>query len=103
MGELEEMTGEEGKGGGGGAGGNTNVNATDNVNNVNANVNANVNVNINANTNVVHQNGGTTEKAPVVGGTNVETLPRAGKQVRILEMINFVIDVSINFKNRNTR
>lgn len=80
MGELEEMTGEEGKGGGG-AGGNTNVNATDNVNNVNANINANVNVNINANTNVVHQNGGT-EKAPVVGGTNVETLPRAGKQVR---------------------
>nr|XP_050866517.1 ankyrin-2-like isoform X19 [Vespula vulgaris] len=72
------MTGEEGKGGGG-AGGNTNVNATDNVNNVNANINANVNVNINANTNVVHQNGGT-EKAPVVGGTNVETLPRAGKQ-----------------------
>ncbi|XP_046813611.1 ankyrin-3-like isoform X13 [Vespa crabro] len=72
------MTGEEGKGGGG-AVGNTNVNATDNVNNVNANINANVNVNINANTNVVHQNGGT-EKAPVVGGTNVETLPRAGKQ-----------------------
>ncbi|OAD57372.1 hypothetical protein WN48_02173 [Eufriesea mexicana] len=75
------MTGEEGKcGGGTGTGGdagvgNTNTNLTDNVNNVNANVHANVNANINAS----QQNGGP-EKAPVVGGTNVETLPRAGKQ-----------------------
>lgn len=75
------MTGEEGKcGGGTGAGGDAgvgNTNLTDNVNNVNANVHANVNANIN----VSQQNGGP-EKAPVVGGTNVETLPRAGKQVR---------------------
>ncbi|XP_054002809.1 ankyrin-3-like isoform X13 [Hylaeus anthracinus] len=75
------MTGEEGKCGGGtgtggaGDGGNTNTNVTDNANNVNANVHANVNANIN----VSQQNGGP-EKAPVVGGTNVETLPRAGKQ-----------------------
>ncbi|KAK1135206.1 hypothetical protein K0M31_007978 [Melipona bicolor] len=73
------MTGEEGKcGGGTGAGGDAgvgNTNLTDNVNNVNANVHANVNANIN----VSQQNGGP-EKAPVVGGTNVETLPRAGKQ-----------------------
>lgn len=81
-GEAEVMTGEEGKcGGGTGTGGdagvgNTNTNLTDNVNNVNANVHANVNANINAS----QQNGGP-EKAPVVGGTNVETLPRAGKQV----------------------
>ena len=54
------MTGvEDGKGGGGGDGG-TDVSATDNVN---------------------QQNGGT-EKAPVVTGTNMETLPRPGKQVR---------------------
>lgn len=77
------MTGEEGKCGGGtgtgGAadGGNTNTNVTDNANNVNANVHANVNANIN----VSQQNGGP-EKAPVVGSTNVETLPRPGKQVR---------------------
>ncbi|XP_076226618.1 uncharacterized protein LOC116427791 isoform X20 [Nomia melanderi] len=75
------MTGEEGKyGGGTGTGGvvgsgNTTTNVTDNANNVNANVHANVNANIN----VSQQNGGP-EKAPVVGGTNVETLPRAGKQ-----------------------
>ncbi|XP_048261568.1 ankyrin-3 isoform X24 [Bombus terrestris] len=73
------MTGEEGKcGGGTGTGGDAgvgNTNLTDNVNNVNANVHANVNTNIN----VSQQNGGP-EKAPVVGGTNVETLPRAGKQ-----------------------
>lgn len=74
------MTGEEGKCGGGtgsGGGGNTNMNVNDNANNVNANVHANVNANIN----VSQQNGGP-EKAPVVGGTNVETLPRVGKQVR---------------------
>ncbi|XP_046140908.1 ankyrin-3-like isoform X13 [Osmia bicornis bicornis] len=75
------MTGEEGKCGGGTGGGagvgntNANTNVTDNMNNVNANVHANVNANIN----VSQQNGGP-EKAPVVGGTNVETLPRAGKQ-----------------------
>lgn len=61
------MTGEEGKGGGGGGG-------TDNTDNTNVINNANVTTN--------HQNGGT-EKAPVVGGTNVETLPRPGKQVKI--------------------
>lgn len=61
------MTGEDGKSGG--AGGVTG--GTDNANNVNANVN------------VSQQNGGP-EKAPVVGGTNVETLPRAGKQVSVL-------------------
>ncbi|KAL0125581.1 hypothetical protein PUN28_004590 [Cardiocondyla obscurior] len=66
------MTGEDGKRGGGGGGGagdgtNMNTNVTDNANNVNANINVN------------QQNGGP-EKAPVVGGTNVETLPRAGKQ-----------------------
>lgn len=67
------MTGEDGKcGGAGGVTGGTgaNVNVTDNANNVNANVN------------VSQQNGGP-EKAPVVGGTNVETLPRAGKQVSV--------------------
>ncbi|XP_076752691.1 uncharacterized protein LOC143424501 isoform X1 [Xylocopa sonorina] len=75
------MTGEEGKcGGGTGIGGgadvgNTNTNLTDNANNLNANVHANVNANINVN----QQNGGP-EKAPMVGGTNVETLPRTGKQ-----------------------
>lgn len=75
------MTGEDGKSGaGGGAGGvtagaNMNTNVTDNVNNVNANVNANINVS--------QQNGGP-EKAPVVSGTNVETLPRTGKQVRLI-------------------
>lgn len=72
------MTGEDGKrGGGAGTNMNTNVNTnvTDNANNVNANVNANINVN--------QQNGGP-EKAPVVGGTNVETLPRTGKQVRLM-------------------
>lgn len=77
------MTGEEGKrGGGGGAGDvtgtNMNTNVTDNANNVNANVNANINVN--------QQNGGP-EKAPVVGGTNVETLPRSGKQVRLMSFL----------------
>ncbi|XP_033226769.1 ankyrin-3-like isoform X10 [Belonocnema kinseyi] len=60
------MTGEEGKGGGGGGGGGG-TDATDNGNVINAIVNTN------------QQNGGT-EKAPVVGGTNVETLPRPGKQ-----------------------
>ncbi|XP_072750226.1 uncharacterized protein [Anoplolepis gracilipes] len=69
------MTGEDGKRGSGTGnvttGANMNANVTDNVNNVNANVNANINVS--------QQNGGP-EKAPVVGGTNVETLPRAGKQ-----------------------
>lgn len=64
------MTGEDGKRGGGTgdvtSGANMNTNVTDNVNNVNANIN------------VSQQNGGP-EKAPVVGGTNVETLPRAGK------------------------
>ncbi|XP_036146496.1 ankyrin-3 isoform X15 [Monomorium pharaonis] len=50
---------------------NMNTNVTDNANNVNANVNANINVS---------QQNGEPEKAPVVGGTNVETLPRAGKQ-----------------------
>ncbi|XP_006619672.1 ankyrin-3-like isoform X1 [Apis dorsata] len=73
------MTGEEGKcGGGTGTGGDAgvgNTNLTDNVNNINANVHANLNANIN----VSQQNGGP-EKAPVVGGTNVETLPRTGKQ-----------------------
>jgi len=73
------MTGEDGKRGGGAddvtTGANMNTNVTDNVNNVNANVNANINVS--------QQNGGP-EKAPVVGGTNVETLPRAGKQVRLM-------------------
>lgn len=53
------MTGEEGKGDGGGTGG------------------AKIQ---NDNANVVQQNGNL-EKAPVVAGTNVETLPRAGKQV----------------------
>lgn len=53
------MTGvEDGKGGGGGGG--TDVSATDNVN----------------------QQNGAPEKAPVVTGTNMETLPRPGKQVR---------------------
>ncbi|XP_050450699.1 ankyrin-2-like isoform X20 [Cataglyphis hispanica] len=69
------MTGEDGKRGSGAGdvttGANMNANVTDNANNVNANVNANINVS--------QQNGGP-EKAPVVGGTNVETLPRAGKQ-----------------------
>ncbi|XP_076296315.1 uncharacterized protein LOC143216793 isoform X5 [Lasioglossum baleicum] len=73
------MTGEEGKYGGGtggvAGGGNTNTNVADNANNLNANVHANVNANIN----VSQQNGGP-EKAPVVGGTNVETLPRSGRQ-----------------------
>lgn len=72
------MTGENGKRGSGAGdvttGANMNANVTDNANNVNANVNANINVS--------QQNGGL-EKAPVVGGTNVETLPRAGKQVRV--------------------
>lgn len=63
------MTGEEGKGGGGGGGGGG-TDGTDNANVINAIVNTN------------QQNGGT-EKAPVVGGTNVETLPRPGKQVQI--------------------
>ncbi|XP_043478904.1 ankyrin-2-like isoform X4 [Leptopilina heterotoma] len=58
------MTGVEGKGGGG-------EGATDSSDNTNVINNANVNTN--------QQNGGT-EKAPVVGGTNVETLPRPGKQ-----------------------
>lgn len=65
------MTGEEGKcGGAAGVTGGTGANVTDNVNNVNVNVN------------VSQQNGGS-EKAPVVGGTNVETLPRPGKQVSV--------------------
>ena len=71
MGEGEDgvMTGEEGKGGGGrGDGGG--IDGTDNINVINENVNTN------------QQNGGS-EKAPVVGGTNVETLPRPGKQVKI--------------------
>ncbi|KYQ47308.1 hypothetical protein ALC60_13641 [Trachymyrmex zeteki] len=76
------MTGEDGKRGGGTGdvttGANMNTNVTDNVNNVNANVNANINVS--------QQNGGP-EKAPVVGGTNVETLPRAGKQVRLMNVL----------------
>ncbi|KAK0096720.1 hypothetical protein PV326_004580, partial [Microctonus aethiopoides] len=51
------MTGvEDGKGDGGGG---HDLSATDNT--------------------VSHQNG-TTEKAPVVAGTNMETLPRPGKQ-----------------------
>ena len=67
VGEGRVMTGEDGKGGeGGGEGG-----PTDNTNMINTNVNMNKN----------QQNGGS-EKAPVVGGTNVETLPRPGKQVR---------------------
>ena len=94
-GEAEVMTGEEGKcGGGTGTGGdagvgNTNTNLTDNVNNINANVHANLNANIN----VSQQNGGP-EEAPVVGGTNVETLPRAGKQVR--EIISLSISLKLS-------
>ncbi|XP_067209228.1 ankyrin-3 isoform X13 [Linepithema humile] len=68
------MTGEDGKRSGGTGDvteTNMNTNVTDNANNVNANVNANINVS---------QQNGAPEKAPVVGGTNVETLPRAGKQ-----------------------
>lgn len=76
------MTGEDGKRGGGAGdvttGANMNTNVTDNANNVNANVNANINVS--------QQNGGP-EKAPVVGGTNVETLPRAGKQVKLISSL----------------
>lgn len=68
------MTGEDGKRGGGGGTGDVTSGA-----NVNANVTDNANVN--ANISVSQQNGGP-EKAPVVGGSNVETLPRAGKQVR---------------------
>lgn len=73
------MTGEDGKRGGGAGNTNMNTNVTDNANNVNANVNANINVN--------QQNGGP-EKAPVVGGTNVETLPRTGKQVRLMSFLS---------------
>lgn len=67
------MTGVEGKGGGG-------EGATDSSDNTNVINNANVNTN--------QQNGGT-EKAPVVGGTNVETLPRPGKQVNFFFFPNF--------------
>ncbi|XP_015589452.1 ankyrin-3 isoform X8 [Cephus cinctus] len=66
------MTGEEGKGGtggGGDGGGITDGSATDNANNINVNVNVSVN-----------QQNGAPEKAPVVTGTNMETLPRTGKQ-----------------------
>jgi len=64
------MTGEDGKRGGG-------AGDVTSGGNVNANVD---NANVNANISVSQQNGGP-EKAPVVGGSNVETLPRAGKQV----------------------
>ncbi|KAF3427023.1 hypothetical protein E2986_13543 [Frieseomelitta varia] len=96
------MTGEEGKcGGGTGAGGDAgvgNTNLTDNVNNVNANVHANVNANIN----VSQQNGGP-EKAPVVGGTNVETLPRAGKQRQKKRKEESLFRVPLNCNNTNSR
>lgn len=70
------MTGEDGKRGGDDVttGANMNTNVTDNANNVNANIN-------------VSQQNGEPEKAPVVGGTNVETLPRAGKQVRLMSFL----------------
>lgn len=65
------MTGEDGKRGGG---------AGDVTTGANVNTNVTENTNVNANISVSQQNGGP-EKAPVVGGSNVETLPRAGKQV----------------------
>ncbi|XP_011500173.1 PREDICTED: ankyrin-3-like [Ceratosolen solmsi marchali] len=114
------MTGEERKGGGGGGGGGgdgeggertttrSNLTSTDNANNV-ANMNGSE-----ANYGVNQQNGGL-EKAPVVAGTNVETLPRPEKQgdlstfflraaraghlQRVLEYLDMGVD--INASNAN--
>lgn len=76
------MTGEEKKGGGGGHKGVSNGNA----NEVPAEVQANNNVVVNNEGTPINnlQQNGATEKAPVVAGTNVETLPRTGKQVIIV-------------------
>lgn len=78
------MTGEEGKkGNADGEGGD--VRTTDLTSDNNQNIqNANNNINMNGDANNQHQqqqsNG--TDKAPVAPGTNVETLPRTGKQVQ---------------------
>jgi hypothetical protein len=78
------MTGEDGKRGGG---------AGDVTTGANANTNVTDNANVNANISVSQQNGGP-EKAPVVGGSNVETLPRAGKQVSLM-----MLSVDLNTEN----
>jgi hypothetical protein len=86
------MTGEERKGGGGGGGGGgdsgggertttrDNLTSTDNANNV-------ANMNGSELSHAVNQQNGGLEKAPVVAGTNVETLPRPEKQVNSSDII----------------
>lgn len=89
------MTGEEKKGGGGGGGGGGKNNTTTGVSNGNANemvIENNVQTTVQQqppqinNVEVSQQNGGP-EKAPVVAGTNVETLPRTGKQVMCVYIV----------------
>ncbi|EZA57259.1 hypothetical protein X777_02510 [Ooceraea biroi] len=80
------MTGEDGKRGGG---------AGDVTTEANVNTNVTNNANVNANISVSQQNGGP-EKAPVVGGSNVETLPRAGKQGPIYGATEYLKTQGVN-------